>query len=365
MSFKRKSKKNKRNKCKVTRKKRIRFTKKVRGGGKSILEEIYEKNRQLIGLASNLKNAMFEYNKNTFNKTKRYLKIDGKPEINVSEFIREKDIDIVGPDFDPIRGKVLQYVLNWHNNNLLTDLTDWSKYIGKLCEVPPGFFMNNPENNQLPGGNLYNVKENNANFNQNFPTNTNIVEIPTYILGLAQNGVAMNSKGEPISPGKYKFVLMANGKIRYIPDTGNRAPYYYFPSIMLYFYNIGVITLEELKQSLGNELPHSLLFNQRIEVIMGAGDFTVDQNGYIVELTGYSGHTKPLPSNVALSASKFTKLGYPLQQVKVKTVRLQTGNTDRTNNSERLIGTYLNVIYARPQVPALGNDAGVSAEEVP
>lgn len=123
----------------------------------------------------------------------------------------------------------------------------WSEYIGKLCEVPPGFFANNE---RRPARNLYDVKNNPANFNQNFPmdpTNANIVEIPIDILGPAQNGVAMNYDGTPIPRGKYKFVLMENDEIRYIPDTGNINPYYYFPSIMLYFYNIGVITFEELK----------------------------------------------------------------------------------------------------------------------
>jgi hypothetical protein len=339
-----------RNRCKVTRRKKGRFTRKMKGGGKGKgkgdSEEIYEKNRQLIGLASNLKNAMFEYNKKNFNKG--YLQITIFPKINVSEFITEKDIDIVGPDFDPIRDDALQYVLKWHNDSPDIDITPWNKFVGKLCEVPPGFFANNP------AGNLQNVKNNPANFNQNFPrdpTNANIVEIQTYILGLAQNGRAMNSAAQPIIPGKYKFVLMADkdNTIRYIPDTGNRAPYYYFPSIMLYFYNIGVITFGELKQSLGNELPHSLLFNPRIEAIMGAGDFTVDQNGSIVELTGYSGHTKPLPSNVALSAYRFKDLEYLLELVRTNEVRLQTGNTDRNDLNNRLIGSYLNNIYRLPK----------------
>jgi hypothetical protein len=94
---------------------------------------------------------------------------------------------------------------------------------------------------------------------------------------------------------------------------------------------------------------------------MGAGDFTVDENGYIVELTGYSGHTKPLPSNVALSAYRFNNLNYPLQLVRTETVRLQTGNTNRNDLNNRLIGSYLNNIYARPPVPALVHgDAAVS-----
>jgi hypothetical protein len=336
-----------------------------RGKTNAMLER-EKKNRQLIGLADKLKNAMFVYNKKNFNP--KYLHITESPEIDVSTFITEEDIDIVGPDFEPITGNASQYVLIKHyadrNKRKATIAPPWNDFVGKLCEVPPGFFVINPENNQLPGRNLYDVKNNLANFNQNFPTNANIVEIPTYILGPAdQNSRAMNSAGQPIPPGKYKFVLMADNTIRYIPDTGNRNPHYYFPSIMLYFYNIGVITFEELKQSLGNELPHSLLFNPRIEVIMGAGDFTVDQNGYIVELTGYSGHTKPLPSNVALSADRFNNLGYPLIFVRTNKVRLQTGNTDRNDLNNRLIGTYLNVIYERPPDEPLDNAAAVSDEE--
>jgi len=341
---------------------------------KNAMLERGKKNRQLIGLAYNLKNAMFEYNKNNFNP--RYLQITESPEINVSEFITEEDIDIVGPDFDPIRGDALQYVLKEHfanrNKRKATIAPPWNDFVGKLCEVPRDFFANNE---RRPARNLYDVKNNSANFNQNFPrdpTNANIVKIPIDILGpAAQNGRAMNSAAQPIIPGKYKFVLMANREIRYIPDTGNINPYYYFPSIMLYFYNERVITFGELKGYLGNEIPHSFLFNPRIiEEIMGAGDFTVDENGYIVELTGYSGHTKPLPSNVALSAYRFNNLNYPLQLVRTETVRLQTGNTNRNDLNNRLIGRYLNNIYARPPVPALGEaaalgngDADVSDEE--
>jgi hypothetical protein len=87
---------------------------------------------------------------------------------------------------------------------------------------------------------------------------------------------------------------------------------------------------------------------------MGAGDFTVDANRYIVELTGYSGHTKPLPSNIEFSASEFNKLGYPLVYARTETVQLQTYNTERSDINGRLIGTYLNVKYRRQ--PEEGED---------
>lgn len=326
------------NKKRVTRKQRV-----MRGGDRN--------QRQLLGLARDLQNFMFEINKNNFYKRSRYLNFDSNPTIKVSEFISEKDIDIVGSDFDPIRGTALQDVLQWHYDYPDNDNPPWQKFIGKLCEVPPNFFANNVK----PQGHLQNVKQTSANFNPNFPrdpTNANIVEISFNILDYANHeDKAVNNNGIEIPTGKYKFALMTkNENIRYVDDTGTDNPYYHFPSIILYFYNKGIITFEELKEYLGNEIPHSFLFNPRKrETIMGAGDFTVDANGYIVELTGYSGHTKPLPSNVVYSANKFKKLGYPLEFVRTETIKLQTGNTNRNDNNDRLIGTYYNMIYRRPK----------------
>ena len=356
-NFKRKSKKvyNRRNK-KTSRRRKNKFSNKKRVNKRvtrkqKVMRGGNRNQRQLLGLARNLQNFMFEINKNNFLKRVRYLKLDSSPTKIVLDFITEKDINIVGPDFDPIRGDALQYVLQWHyDDDLYIDNPPWSKYVGKLCEVPPDFFVNN----QPPGGNLYNVKENIANFNSDFlmdPTNDNIVEIPFNILDHANpDDVAMNSNVQSIVPGKYKFALITKTKhIRYVADTGTHNPHYHFPSVILYFYNLGIITFDELKGYLGNEIPHSFLFNPRRESIMGAGDFTVDENGYIVELTGYSGHTKPLPSNVAYSADKFNELGYLLEFVRTETIRLQTGNTNRNDNNDRLIGTYYNMIYRRPE----------------
>ena len=118
-------------------------------------------------------------------------------------------------------------------------------------------------------------------------------------------------------------------------------------AIVYYFYNNETIGLPELIQSLGNEIPHSFLFNPREEKIMGAGDFTVNDSNHIVELTGYSGHTKPNPSNVHYSALKFDKLGYMLKLVPIETITLQTNNTDRLDSTNRLLGTYVGVIFKR------------------
>ena len=328
----------KRVKNRVTRKQKV-----MRGGDRNQI--------QLLGLARNLQNAMFEINKKNFLKRKQYLNLDSNPTIKVSEFITEKNIDIVGSDFDPIRGEALQYVLKWHYDNLDNDNPPWQKFIGKLCEVPPNFFTNGKPDANVG---LHAVKQNPDNFNPDFPrdlTNVNIVEIPFNILDYANDkNQAVDTEFVLIPRGKYKFALMTKNKnIRYVADTGTHNPYYHFPSIILYFYNQGIITFEELKGYLGNEIPHSFLFNPRRETIMGAGDFTVDATGYIVELTGYSGHTKPLPSNVAYSADKFKKLGYPLEFVETKPIRLQTGNTNRNDNNDRLIGTYYNMKYSRPK----------------
>ena len=308
--------------------------------------------RQLLGLAINLQNAMFEINKNNFFKRSRYLKLNSDPTIKVSDFITEKNIDIVGSDFDPIRSDALQYVLQWHHDYPDNDFPPWYKFIGKLCKVPEVFFANGKPDANVG---LHTVKQTPDNFNPNFPrdpTNANIVEILFNILDYANDeNQAVDTEFVLISEGKYKFALMTKNKnIRYVADTGTLNPYYHFPSIILYFYNQGSITFEELKEYLGNEIPHSFLFNPRKrESIIGAGDFTVDANGYIVELTGYSGHTKPLPSNVVYSADKFKKLGYLLELVRTKTIRLQTGNTNRNDNNDRLIGTYYNMIYRRPK----------------
>jgi len=311
--------------------------------------------KEITDLALPRGNLMYEHNKRQF-KPGHY------------QGLSEYDINMVGPDFDPIIiPKEVDYVFTWRNAPANKEVIPlWSEYIGKLCEVPPGFFANNE---RRPAGNLQHVKENNANFGPDLPkdlTNANIVEIQTYILGLAQNGRAMNSDDHPVPRGKYKFVLMENDEIRYIPDTGNINPYYYFPSIMLYFYNERVITFEELKQSLGNELPHSLLFDAKSEKIMSGGDFTIDENGYLAKASGYSGHIKPLPSNVYLAMQRFIDMGYPLDLTRNNSYNSsQTGNTGRTNDFERLFGAYLHIEFFRSssalgEAAALGNGAAVS-----
>jgi hypothetical protein len=318
---------------------------------------------QLSGLARNLQNAMFEFNKKNFINNKRHYVIEADPPIPVSEFITEKDIDIVGPDFDPIRGTALQYVLKWHRDNPENDLPPWQNFIGKLCEVPVGFFINDVK----PQENLYNVKQNSNYFNPNFlrdPTNKNITKIKFNMLDYANDeNQAVDTEFVLIPRGKYKFALLENNEIRYVADTGTHNPHYHFPSVILYFYNQGIITFEELKGYLGNEIPHSFLFNPRRESIISAGDFTVDATGYIVELTGYSGHTKPLPSNVAYSADKFKKLGYLLEFVRTETIRLQTFSTERSDRNDRLIGTYYNMKYRRPPGEAVAAASQAIEEE--
>jgi hypothetical protein len=303
----------------------------------------------ISGLSIDLKNWMYENNKKNFYRNKKYYRINSEPEFNISELITERDINIIGPDFVPATGNIEQYILKWIKDNLGIE-APWSKYIGKICEIPPGFFNNNVQ------GHLYNVKNNPANFNPNFPQdleNHNIEMIKFNILKETnEEGKALDSKLNIIAPGKYKFVLMGNDKVRFIKDSGNRDPYYYLPAIMLYFYNIGIITFEELKSSLNNEIPHTFLFNPRIERIRSAGDFTVDKNGYIIELTGYSGHTKPDPSNVYLAAEIFNNMGYHLIPLIIKSDTdinaLQTGNTERHDSNGRLIGTFYNVKFVRP-----------------
>ena len=205
----------------------------------------------------------------------------------------------------------------------------------------------------VPEGHLYNVKNNPANFNPNFiqdPTNANIEMINFNILEETnEEGQALDNEGNVIGRGKYKFVLMGNNDVRFIKDAGNNHPYYYLPAIMLYFYNIGIVNFEELKWSLGNEIPHTFLFNPRRERILSAGDFIVDENGYIIKMTGYSGHTKPRTSNVYLAAEIFNNMGYMLVPKKPNNeVSFQTGNTDRDDRNNRLIGTFLNVVFIRP-----------------
>jgi len=302
----------------------------------------------ISGLALDLKNWMYENNKTNFNRNKKYFRINEEPDFNISELIKERDINIIGPDFDPATGEIEQYILTWIKDNPDID-APWSKYIGKICKIPPGFF----KDDVVPQGHLYNVKNNPANFDPNFiqdPTNSNIKMIKFNILEETnEEGQALDDKGNVIGSGKYKFVLMGNNNVRFIKDAGNRDPYYYLPAIMLYFYNIGIVNFEELKWSLGNEIPHTFLFNPRIERIISAGDFTIDENGYIIEMTGYSGHTKPRTSNVYLAAEIFNNMGYRLQLKKPNTeVSLQTGNTERHDSNNRLLGTFLNVVFIRP-----------------
>ena len=297
---------------------------------------------ELTNLAINLDNLMFKFNQINFNS--EYLKLDGE---NVPGLL-ERDVNIIGSDNNPVQDAALNAVLMWRRENPdLNAIPPWQDYVGKLCKIPPGFFATDT----IPTGYLNNVKNNPTNFNRNFPKNTtnrNIQPIKYNILARANaQGKAVDLEGNPIPKGKYKFVLMENDEIRFFPDTDGHNPYYYLPSIMLYFYNNETIGLPELIQSLGNEIPHSFLFNPREEKIMGAGDFTVNDSNHIVELTGYSGHTKPNPSNVHYSALKFDKLGYMLKLVPIETITLQTNNTDRLDSTNRLLGTYVGVIFKR------------------
>jgi hypothetical protein len=335
-SRKNKSKKvYKKNKGYKSKKRLIKITRKrktLKGGTKEI-----------INLALYLKNLRFEQNKTNFKQNKKRNAIGIKRDNALPINVLEQDIDIIGPDYDPVQDymvspddiSLLQRIIYWKNQNP-GQIPPWQEYIGKLCEVPQDFFV---EDANLPD-NLYNVKQ--YACNPNFPTNTNIIPIRFDILGPA------NGEGKAlIVPGKYKFVILSNNEVRYIPDTGNGNPHYYFPAVMLYFYNIGWISFDTLKDSLGNEIPHSFLFDARSENILGAGDFTVNDN-YITNLTGYSGHTKPLPSNVIYSASIFINMGYPLIKKSSEPIRLQTENTERGDFDNRLIGTYLKIEYTRP-----------------
>jgi len=99
---------------------------------------------------------------------------------------------------------------------------------------------------------------------------------------------------------------------------------------------------------LGNELPHSILFDARTEELFGAGDYIVNENGYNVELTGYSGHTKPLPSNIVYSAVKFNDLGYPLSMDQIEQSIPQTFSIERSDRNTRLLGSYVSLKYRRP-----------------
>jgi hypothetical protein len=360
MSFKskRKSKKvynrsktkSKRRKNKYSNKKRVnkRVTRKrrvMRGG-------LTPQERELIKLASKLTNQMFDFNKNNFyeNKigdVKNKRKITGIYPYNITE----EDIDIVGPDYDPVRShptNLLQLVVDWHTQNPPNTNPPWQNFVGKLCKVPEGFFTNNEER---PQGNLQDVKQNLNNFNPNFPrdpTNANIVEIPFNILGPARQDKAVDINNTIIPPGTYKYAVLSNDDIRYVADTGTLNPYYHFPSVILYFYNQEIISFDELKSYLGNELPHSILFNARTEEILGAGDYTINANGNNENLTGYSGHTKPHPSNVIYSAVKFNELRYPLSMEPIEEIRLQTQRTDRSDINGRLLGSYLSLKYRRP-----------------
>lgn len=304
----------------------------------------------ISGLALDLKNWMYENNKTNFYRNKKFLHINEEPDFNISELIKERDINIIGPDFAPAIGNIEQYIFRWIKDNPYIDSPPWSIYTGKICKIPLGFF----NDNMVPLGHLYNVKTNPANFNPNFPqdpTNANIEIIKFNILKETnEEGQALDDKGNIIDPEKYKFVLMGNNNVRFIKDAGNNDPYYYLPAIMLYFYNIDIVDFEELKWSLGNEIPHTFLFNPRRERILSAGDFIVDENGYIIKMTGYSGHTKPRTSNVYLAAKIFNNMGYMLVPKKNTEVSLQTGNTERHDSNNRLLGTFLNVVFIRPIV---------------
>jgi hypothetical protein len=315
----------------VSNRKRMRMRVTRKGGGP---KRKYGFSHELVELATNLDNLMFKFNQINFNSHP----VSG---------LLERDVNIIGSDYNPVIDNALTAVLTWRRDSNPTAIPPWQDYVGKLCEIPPDFFAADP----IHMGNLYNVKNNPNNFNQNFPrdpTNNNIVPIEPNILGHANaQGKAVDTSGDLISKGKYKFVLLENDEIRFVSDTGGHNPYYYFPAVMLYFYNNGTIELSELIQSLGNEIPHSFLFDPRTEKIMGAGDFTVNESNQIVELTGYSGHTKPKPSNVHYSAFKFDKLGYILKLVPIETITLQTNNTDRSDTNDRLLGTNVIVIFKR------------------
>jgi hypothetical protein len=331
---------------KIFKKKRSYKSKKnkiIKGSGKQ--PNPHKLPQSMSGLALDLKNLMYENNKSNFKRNKKYFRINSEPDFNISELITERDINIIGPDFAPATGNIEQYILTWIKDNQGEE-APWSIYIGKICKIPPSFF-----NTQGIQGNLYNVKNNPDNFNPNFPKDQNIEMIKFNILKETnEEGQALDDERNIIPSGKYKFVLMGNNRVRFIKDSGNRDPYYYLPAIMLYFYNIGIINFEELKWSLGNEIPHTFLFNPRIERIRSAGDFAVDENGYIIKMTGYSGHTRPRPSNVYLAAEIFNNMGYPLiiNLDTNKEVSLQTYNTERDDSNNRLIGTFYNIKFVRP-----------------
>ena len=330
---------------KIVKKKRSRKKNKtIKGGGKQ--PKPHNLPQSISGLSIDLKNWMHENNKTNFYRNKKYFRINSEPDFNISEVITERDINIIGPDFAPATGNIEEYILKWIKNHPHEE-APWSIYIGKICRIPPGFF-----NHELvPQGHLYNVKQVAANFNPNFSQGLEIEMIKFNILKESnEEEKALDNGGNIIPSGKYKFVLMGNNKVRFIKDSGNRDPYYYLPAIMLYFYNLGIIDFDELKWSLGNEIPHTFLFNPIKEQIRAAGDFTVDENGYIIKMTGYSGHTRPRPSNVYLAAEIFNNMGYPLtiKSDTNKEVSLQTGNAERDDINNRLIGTFYNVKFIRP-----------------
>ena len=342
-----KSKKNKSKKVYKKNKSKKRLIKRIRTTKCKTLKGGFNKN-EIINLALYLKNLRFEQNKTNFSKNKKRNAIGSQKGNLLPENLLEEDIDIIGPDYDPVQDymvspddiSLLQRIIYWKNQNP-GQIPPWQEYIGKLCEVPQDFFV---EDANL-ADNLYNVKQYACNPNFHLvPDNTNIQLLNFGTLGPA------NAEGKVlIVPGKYKFVILSNNEIRYIFDTGNGNPHYYFPAVMLYFYNIGWISFETLKDSLGNEIPHSFLFDARRENILGAGDFTVNVDNYITNLTGYSGHTKPLPSNVIYSASIFINMGYLLIYKKSsEPIRPQTENTERGDYNDRLLGTYLKIEYTRP-----------------
>jgi len=194
--------------------------------------------RELIKLASRLTNQMFDYNKKTFYENQNSDFKKRRISSIYPSNIKEEDIDIIGPDYDPVINystNLLNSVMDWHTRNP-SIAPPWQSFVGKLCKVPNGFFANN----KIPRGNLYNVKQSPENFNQNFPrdpTNANIDEISFDILGPANpEGKVVDINNARISSGTYKYAVLSN-EIRYVPDTGSVIPYYYLPSVMLYFYN--------------------------------------------------------------------------------------------------------------------------------
>lgn len=346
-----KSRKNKSKSRKLTKRIRRRLTKRIRKR-RTLKGGMFQEARRLV---LPLQNLRFEHNKNKFKKKYKKRDRDGSLENLLPINISEHDIDIIGPDYNPVEDymvppdgiRLLQRIIDWKTANP-GQIPPWQEYVGKLCEVPEDFFIEYVSN--LPR-NLETVKKEYCNvvFPQ-APDNSNITPIEFKILGYAnEEGKTVDSNNELIVPGKYKFIILSNNEVRYIPDTGNYNPHYYFPAVMLYFFNVGWISFRNLKDSLDNEIPHSVLFDARREDILGGGDFIVNADEYVTNLSGYSGHTKPLPSNVIYSAHIFISMGYPLIYKKInEPIQLQTESTDRDDDgNNRLFGTYYKIEYER------------------